>query len=361
MRLTGRIVILLGVLLLVAGAMLALGQPPGTTAVEGRHVVTPLRQDLDGGGQSITNLGGITATGVVDLAGAAAEIVLRRTIGGTNVVEITGAGSSAVNGIYVWDGADRFGHVDSDYFIAFEDSQQEWSIYPPGGGPGQILYYESGEGFPVEWTVLQGEEPAPGGAWSEHVYETTIAPDEIKTPHLEVTPGSGILLGGQRVRSWEQAMQAATAEWYPVFHIPLGDAWTDFEIKASIDNFASTNHVYYYKSFSAAQDVTRGDTNAWVYFTDDHSADVREWRSKPLDQSVSSQLVSTNSVVPQVVFLPSRDTAVPADDWMSSTNKNLVWSFVRVDDIGYEQNASATKQRWSPVMPVEWRAERIEP
>jgi hypothetical protein len=120
--------------------------------------------------------------------------------------------------------------------------------------------------------------------------------------------------------------------------------WTDFEIKASTNNFDSL--CYYYKSWTA-QDPTRGDTNAYVWFTDDHSDDVRVWRKKDHDKSISQMLVSTNSVVETVIFQPSHESEIDWASWMF--DERLVWSFVRVDDIGFEMNASGTKQRWSPV------------
>lgn len=120
--------------------------------------------------------------------------------------------------------------------------------------------------------------------------------------------------------------------------------WTDFEIKASTNNFDSL--CYYYKSWTT-QDATRGDTNAYVWFTDDHSDDVRVWRKKDHDKSISQMLVSTNSVVETVIFQPSHESEIDWASWMF--DERLVWSFVRVDDIGFEMNASGTKQRWSPV------------
>ncbi len=108
--------------------------------------------------------------------------------------------------------------------------------------------------------------------------------------------------------------------------------WTDFEIKASTNNFDSL--CYYYKSWTT-QDATRGDTNAYVWFTDDYSDDVRVWRKKDHDKSISQMLVSTNSVVETVIFQPSHECEIDWQDWMF--DERLVWSFVRVDDVGFEQ------------------------
>jgi len=149
---------------------------------------------------------------------------------------------------------------------------------------------------------------------------------------------------------------------FPVFRLDVGNVdgnWTDFEIKASTNNFAGM--VYYYKSWTT-QDATNPDTNAYVYFTDDYAADVRVWYSKSNDIPVSSHLTSTNSVVGYVYFMPSHDmTNIPWAGWMAMTNTRLVWSWVRVDDIGFEMNAGDTKQRWNPIRPDSWEVQRTAP
>ena len=145
---------------------------------------------------------------------------------------------------------------------------------------------------------------------------------------------------------------------YPVLRLELGGQWTDFELKASTNNF--TNLVYYIKS--SGTNAFADDTNVWVYFTDDHSADVRQWHRSPPATAIGSQLANpTNSVVEFAIVCPSHECAVNWETWMALTNRALVWSFVRYDGIGLEMNASGTKSHWNPVVPVEWRKERIAP
>ncbi len=160
-----------------------------------------------------------------------------------------------------------------------------------------------------------------------------------------------------RPSTWEGIPEELKAEEmvYPVFLLPLGGAWTDFEIKASTNNFASI--VYYYKSWTASQHATNPDPGAWVFFSDDHAGDVRVWIRKTAD-SVSEMLSDPLSVVEYVIFMPSRDHHW--EPWMSRHNPDLVWSFVRFD-YDYEMNASGTRQHWNPVQPLEWRRERYNP
>jgi len=149
---------------------------------------------------------------------------------------------------------------------------------------------------------------------------------------------------------------------YPVFRLDIGlvdGNWTDFEIKASTNNFESM--VYYYKSWTPTQEVAWADTNSLTYFTDDYSADVRVWHQQTNGTAISSHLASTNSVVQWVYFYPSHECAVDWETWMSSTNRSLVWSFVRVDDLGFEMNTGGTKQRWNPIRPDSWDVERTRP
>jgi len=146
---------------------------------------------------------------------------------------------------------------------------------------------------------------------------------------------------------------------YPVFKFDLGlvdGNWTDFEIKASTNNFATL--LYYYRSWT--NDFgTNTDANPMVFFTDDYAADVRQWFRKTNDLAISAHLLSEDSVVQSVYFYPSTNLAsVPASQWMTATNPALVWSWVRVDDIGFEMNVDNSKSLWSAIQPMEWLVER---
>jgi hypothetical protein len=145
---------------------------------------------------------------------------------------------------------------------------------------------------------------------------------------------------------------------YPVLVLELGGQWTDFELKASTNNF--TNLCYYV--MSSGTNAYTSDTNVWVYFTDDYAADSRQWHRSAVTTAIWSQVSNrTNSEVEYVVVNPSHQCAVDWQQWMSRTNSRLVWSFVRYDGIGLEMNTTGTKTHWNPVVPVEWRLERIAP
>jgi hypothetical protein len=144
---------------------------------------------------------------------------------------------------------------------------------------------------------------------------------------------------------------------FPVFHLDLGNNWTDFELKASTNNFS--NLVYW--AMSSATNCVADDTNIWTYFTDDYSPDPRQWLRSPPATPILSQLTNVNSVVSAVVVCPSHDCQIPWQSWMSATNDRLVWSFARYDGIGFETNRTGTKTRWNATLPVEWRRTRINP
>ena len=171
------------------------------------------------------------------------------------------------------------------------------------------------------------------------------------------------LLRKAETNGWELGSHAgfltADPSPYPVFRIPLGEHWTDFEIKASTNNFAGPDAlVYYYQSWTAEQHPANPDSDALVYFTDDYAADVRAWALKTNGVSVSSMLSHSNAVVGAVYFYPSRSCACP---WMRRDNTNLVWSYLRVDDAGYEKNFDGTRTRWHPIRPASWEAGRTAP
>ncbi len=158
---------------------------------------------------------------------------------------------------------------------------------------------------------------------------------------------------------WEGAVPELQADEYtfPVLVLELGGAWTDFELKASTNNFVSL--AYY---------VMSSTTNAWttdpdvaIYFTDDYSADVRKWRKAVVGTSIGAQLADpVNSVVGYVAVCPS-SAGGAGTQWMSVRNPALVWSFVRYDGIGLEMNATGTKSRWNLVTPSGWHREQVAP
>lgn len=147
---------------------------------------------------------------------------------------------------------------------------------------------------------------------------------------------------------------------YPVLVLSLGGAWTDFELKASTNNFASTNGLVYYL-ISSATNSYADDTNAWVYFTDDYDTEKpHKWRTATNATPISGQLLNTNSVVDYVVVYPSHNCQKNWQDWMCITNTSLVWSFVRFDGADFEKNVSGTAQHWNLVVP-QWRKKRTGP
>lgn len=145
---------------------------------------------------------------------------------------------------------------------------------------------------------------------------------------------------------------------YPVLLLELGAQWTDFELKASTDNFDTL--VYYVQSSRTNQYAD--DSDVWVYFTDDYASDTREWHKSAVATSIGSQLADpVNSEVEYVLVCPSHTCDVDWQGWMSETNTSLVWSFVRFDGIDLEKNAAGTQAKWNMTFPVAWREERVAP
>ena len=176
-----------------------------------------------------------------------------------------------------------------------------------------------------------------------------------------VYPCFGSWIFDGRPSTWEGIPDELRADeyTYPVLILELGGQWTDFELKASTNNFEDL--VYFVKS--AGTNAVADDTDVWTYFTDDYADDVRKWNKATVATSIGSQLAdAVNSEVEYVVVMPSHDgCAVTWQDWMSRTKTSLVWSYVRYDGVGFEMNATGTKTHWNPVVPVEWRQERVAP
>jgi hypothetical protein len=136
---------------------------------------------------------------------------------------------------------------------------------------------------------------------------------------------------------------------YPVFELSLGGPWTDFEIKASTNNFASL--VYFYMS-SATNDIA-DDMSPLTYFVDDYASDVRKWVSAPPHVPIATLITNPLTEVETVVFMPSN-----TGTWMRKSNTKLVWSYARYGAIGYETNATGTTSHWQPIRPQSWENAR---
>jgi hypothetical protein len=163
------------------------------------------------------------------------------------------------------------------------------------------------------------------------------------------------IVDGDRFPSNTNALDAEKT--FPVLVLELGGPWTDFELKASTDNFETL--LYFVKS---SELMAESDPDVWVYFTDDYATDPREWKKAVVGVPIRDQLVDpVNSEVRYVVVCPSHATPEDWSVWMYESNPQLVWSYVRFDGLDLERNLAGTKSKWGLVVPVQWRVERIAP
>lgn len=142
---------------------------------------------------------------------------------------------------------------------------------------------------------------------------------------------------------------------FAVFWIPLhpGDQWTDFELKASTDNFLSDNPnmVYYYHSPDPTKSVipqqiwtTRPD----VYFTDSGKTGTpnrRAWRKQNATQSVFAMLSDANAEVGGFIVI--------VRDNLSAHRTTMVWSYALMDGSAFDNDASG-RDVWRPIVPIRW-------
>jgi hypothetical protein len=144
----------------------------------------------------------------------------------------------------------------------------------------------------------------------------------------------------------------------------LGGPWTDFEIKASTNNF-QTIMLWFVTS---TNNFVADDPDPKVFFIDSSSAEPRAWRVSSNHVSITSQLGDTNAIVRNAVYQPSLlvtsgqgEAAVTnnVQSWMNSGNTNLVWSYIRFDGIGFERDG-ANRVIWTPIVPV-WESQRKAP
>jgi hypothetical protein len=148
---------------------------------------------------------------------------------------------------------------------------------------------------------------------------------------------------------------------YPVLRLELGGQWTDFELKATTNDF--TNLVYYYMSWlTNATDVTgdaeyptADDDDPYSFYLDDHATNggarpIVRWRNAAPHGDLGAGLASVSSEVEVVYFYPSHSCEFPWARWMWRTNTRLKWSYVRCDGATKELNLSGTQEEhWNPV------------
>ncbi len=195
------------------------------------------------------------------------------------------------------------------------------------------------------WNTIIYHRPLDNPKWVATVYSST---------YFDASGGTSSGEGGHVIQSVDK---------YPIFTIPLGGGWTDFEIKASTNNFVGSGDdsmVYFYCSWRDQVFNHSPDVYAKVWFTDDYSPDVRMWWEKPYNSSILLSLADPiNSSLDYVIFSPSKEF-VDSNPWLSKDNNKLVWSYLRVSGSEYERNKTGTKTKWRPISPT-WEPKIREP
>ena len=150
---------------------------------------------------------------------------------------------------------------------------------------------------------------------------------------------------------------------YAVFDIELGGNYTDFELKATVANWAGGNMVYFYHSPDPAKTIITGqlwNVQPDVFFTDsqyvnplDPQQNQRTWRKQTSTQSIAAMRSNGNSVIAGVTVVV-RDTGV-----INRYNATLVWSYCRLTPTGYEVDTGG-RSIWRTITP-KWVNAPLEP
>ena len=140
---------------------------------------------------------------------------------------------------------------------------------------------------------------------------------------------------------------------YAVFYIPLppGSAWTDFEIKASTDDFLTSGMAFFYHSPDPAKAVITNQV--WtnrpaVFFTDSGKSGTpnqRAWIEQNATESIFEMLVDANSEVGGFLVILKDD--------LSSTRNGIVWSYTLINGSTSDTDG-AGRVVWRPITPIEW-------
>ena len=142
---------------------------------------------------------------------------------------------------------------------------------------------------------------------------------------------------------------------YAVIYIPLpaGSQWTDFELKASTNNFTNvtTGMVFWYHSPDPTKLIITGQR--WtvrpdVYFTDSGKTGTpnqRGWIKQNDTQSIFAMLTDANSEVGGFLIVIKDD--------LSAHRDHLVFSYSLLDASTGDKDP-ANRGVWRPVWPQEW-------
>ena len=160
---------------------------------------------------------------------------------------------------------------------------------------------------------------------------------------------------------------------YPVFDIPMppGQGWTDFEIKASVVNFSTSNSttIYWYNSAAPAsggylQPADSGPKPD-VYFTDSgftrgegNPYDARSWRKQDQSSNTNSiayLLTDGNSTCGGAVAVLKDGNGFFADN-----QNTVVFDYTLLTHVSGECDA-ASRTIWHPITPSKWVGDTFQP
>lgn len=177
-----------------------------------------------------------------------------------------------------------------------------------------------------------------------------------------------------------------TQQKYPLIHIqvPPGQAWTDFELKASTINFStgSTADFYWYHSPIPEGMTGTGIGDRYymqpsttgplpdVYFTDsgttrsvEYPYDVRSWIKQ-------DQVAVSPATAPRGIFdmLKDGDSVVggfvivlkDSNGWFAANRNKLVFSYSLLTAVAGERDG-AGRSIWRPATPVAWVGDDYQP
>ena len=153
---------------------------------------------------------------------------------------------------------------------------------------------------------------------------------------------------------------------YPVFQIPLGGNWVDFEIKATTNNFADGEKVLWLDSLCGVSAVFASSDVA-AYTADIFwmpQSTVPEQRTLLAMSASSADSFSTvtgatgdPALAPPealVQLRPATRATADISAWFKPTNPNLLFIYCRKTLVGTELNSFGTRL-WHPIRPLEWR------
>lgn len=210
--------------------------------------------------------------------------------------------------------------------------------------------------FSVNGICVMGEHNS-GGIWYSAPSPTVVPLVQQITRNGEVLPADD-----------DNRVEISEKKIYPLFIIDLNrpdyvsysSVWTDIELKGSTNNFTSTStppdELVFWGASADNEASWSSVTHDWFRLFvsgSDYEPNKRKW----VRITNTSDLMGFHPAQLAILICPTDTDSFrrgQGADWCREDNDELIWTYIRISDIGYEFNPATMGPQFREVMPVKW-------